>query len=160
MLLSDWLDEALRIAGLVIAGTGAIFAWRVWVRGRRLYAIELTTWRRHKGEGEMQRDDALYLGVVVRCRRNRIRIQRIAITGKGGKPLPMASAFAPSLAPPRTVEEGNYALATFWSDDIAEFHRGPQGPARKVCWWDAENTPHCEGISKAMLADLLADAKM
>lgn len=150
---------AVGIGGLILAGLAAFFAWRGWERGRVRWDMDTNLVRSRVDSGEMQRPDALFLTVEVRCRRSRVHIERVVLRrNRGSVPLKATDSF-PGLGAPATVEIGHGTHDRFLSDRIAAHHR-EHGPIRQVCWVDAEDKAHCTPMPKDKLAELLADSRL
>lgn len=155
----DGWQLAVGIGGLILAGLAAFFAWRGWERGRVQWDMDLSLNRSRVESGEMQRPDALFLIVQVRCRRNRLHVERVVLR-RNRRSVPLkATDSLPGLAAPATVETGHGTHDRFLSDRIA-VHQREHGPIRQVCWVDAEDKTHCMPMPKDKLAELLADARL
>jgi hypothetical protein len=148
------------IVGLILAGLAAFFAWRDWDRGRGLARFDFEVAKKHVTSGEMQRANALTLRVFVWGKRGRIHVKRITVGRDPNHQAPARVHYPEDTSGARTLDVGEYALATYLSDSLSVINRGPEGPVRVACWQDAEGKPHCEPIPTDKLQEVLAEARL
>lgn len=121
-----------------------------------MWEIRCMTVQLRKEFGELQRADALWLCMYVKCRRNRIRIEGYGLVGDRDRPLRGGQAGGDAYH--TTLEEGQEAWSSFVSDEVALYHR--RNPIHEACWWDAEGKAHCQRIDSDVLQSVLADSRL